>query len=74
MTGSGMSEIMWHELRSVIFSNYIYPVNKEIHYIPRDLALFSFQILTVPLQLPPWNTVFLVSFVRNSDQERGSKT
>lgn len=38
MTMSGMSEIMWHELRSMnIFSNYIYPVNKKIHYIPRDL-------------------------------------
>lgn len=75
MTASGMSEIMWHKLRSMnIFSNYIYPMNKKIYYIPRDLALFSFQIITVPPQLPPRNTAFFVSFVRSSEQERGSRT
>lgn len=38
MVRSDMSEIMWHELRRMnIFSSYIYPVNKKIHYISRDL-------------------------------------
>lgn len=76
MTGteSDMPEIMWHVLRSTnIFSNYIYPTNKKIYYIPRDLALSPFQIITVPPHLPPLNTVFLVSFVGNGEQERGSR-
>lgn len=75
MTVSGMSKIMWQGLRRMnFFSSYICPVNKNIHYILRDLALFSFQIITVPLQLLPWNTVLLVSFVKNSEHERGSRT
>lgn len=75
MTVSDLLEIMWHILRSMhIFFNYIYPMNKKIYYIPRDLALFSFQIITVPPQPPPWTTVFLVSFAGNGEQERGSRT
>ena len=63
---SDMPEITWHVLRSLnIFSNYIYQTNKKMYNIPRDLALFSFQIITVPPQLTPLNTVFLVSFVGN---------
>lgn len=71
-TASDMPEIMWHVLRRMnIFSNYIYPMNKKIHYIPRDLALLPFPIITVP---PPLNTVFLVSLLGNGEQERGSRT
>lgn len=73
-TESDMPEIMWHVLRSMnVFSNYIYPMNIKMYYIPRDLALFPFQIITVPPHLPPLNTVFLVSFVGNGEQERSSR-
>lgn len=63
---SDMPDIMWHILRSLnVFSNYSYQTSKKIYYIPRDLALSSFQAITVQPQLTPSNTLFLVSFVGN---------
>lgn len=77
MTGSGMSEIMWHELRSMnIFSNSIYPVNKKIHYVLRDLLSDYHSAITATSMECSIPCVISrnFQFIRNSEQERGSRT
>jgi len=70
-----MPEIMWHVFRSLnFFSSYTYQTNKNTYYIPRDLALSSFQIIMAPAQLTPSNTVFLMLFVGNGKEQAGSRT